>query len=250
MANLPRQAREVEARWTDFTFIVRRSLAAENRLDEAVTQYRKALDSNPAYTNAHNNLGAALARQGKFDEAVVQFRKALELNPGGAVAEANLGHALLAQNKFAEAMPHLERALQISPDLVEARYDLGAALMINGQRAQALAHWRRALRQAPGNVQVLNQTAWALATCADAALRNGTEAVTLAEHAVDLTSGREPALLATLAAAYAEAGRFDKAVELEQRATDLATQEGNAPLAATLRTRLTQLQARIPIRQP
>jgi tetratricopeptide (TPR) repeat protein len=226
------------------------ALAAENRLDEAVTQYRKALDSNPAYTNAHNNLGAALARQGKFDEAVVQFRKALELNPGGAMAEANLGHALLAQSKFDEAVPHLERALQISPGLVEARYDLGAALMIDGQKAQALAHWRQALRQAPGNVQVLNETAWALATCADAALRNGTEAVTLAEHAVELTSGREPALLGTLAAAYAEAGRFDKAVELEQRATDLATQEGNAPLAATLRTRLTQLQARIPIRQP
>ena len=74
--------------------------------------------------------------------------------------------------------------------------------------------------------------------------------VTLAGHAVDLTSGREPALLATLAAAYAEAGRFDRAVEMEKRATDLATQQGNAPLAATLRARLTQLQAKIPIRQP
>ncbi|MGD0777390.1 MAG: tetratricopeptide repeat protein, partial [Candidatus Solibacter sp.] len=226
------------------------ALAAENRLDEAVTQYREALDSNPAYTNAHNNLGATLARQGKLDEATAQFRKALESNPGGSMAEANLGHALLAQNKFDEARPHLERALQISPELVEARYDLGAALMINGQRAQALAHWRQALRQAPGNVRVLNDTAWALATCADAALRNGSEAVSLAEHAVALTSGRDAALLATLAAAYAEAGRFDRAVELEKRATDLATQAGNASMAATLRARLTQLEAKIPIRQP
>src|ERR1035441_6373154 len=122
--------------------------------------------------------------------------------------------------------------------------------MIDGHKAQALAHWRQALRQAPDNVRLLNDTAWPVAASADAALRNGTEAVTLAGHAVDLTSGRDPALLATLAAAYAEAGRFDKAVELEKRATDLATQEGNAPLAATLRTRLTQLQAKMPIRQP
>ena len=104
--------------------------------------------------------------------------------------------------------------------------------------------------QAPDNVRLLNDTAWVLATCADAALRNGTEAVTLAGHAVDLTSGRDPVLLATLAAAYAEAGRFDKAVELEQRATGLATRQGNASLAATLRARLTQLQANMPIRQP
>jgi tetratricopeptide (TPR) repeat protein len=122
--------------------------------------------------------------------------------------------------------------------------------MIDGQKAQALAHWRQALSQAPDNVRLLNDTAWVLATCADAALRNGTEAVTLAGHAVDLTSGRDPVLLATLAAAYAEAGRFDKAVELEQRATGLATRQGNASLAATLRARLTQLQANMPIRQP
>lgn len=57
-------------------------------------------------------------------------------------------------------------------------------------------------------------------------------------------------MLATLAAAYAEAGRFDRAVELENRAIDLAAREGNAPLAATLRARLTQLQAKMPIRQP
>jgi hypothetical protein len=57
-------------------------------------------------------------------------------------------------------------------------------------------------------------------------------------------------MLATVAAAYAETGRFDKAVELEKRATDLATQQGNASLAATLRTRLTQLEAKAPIRQP
>jgi hypothetical protein len=89
-----------------------------------------------------------------------------------------------------------------------------------------------------------------LATSSDAALRNGAEAATLAAHAVQLTSGNEPAILATLAAAYAETGRFDKAVELEQRATDLATQQGNASLAATLRARLAPLRAKTPIRQP
>jgi tetratricopeptide (TPR) repeat protein len=225
------------------------ALARTGHLDQAIPEYRLAVESEPESPEAHNNLGAALMREGTYDEAIVHFRKALELRPGGAMAEANLGHALLVENKTDEAKSHLERALQISPDMVEARVDLGEALMKNGQRAEALALWRQALRQAPDNLRVLNDTAWALATCSDAALRNGAEAVTLAEHAVHLSSGREPALLGTLAAAYAEAGRFDKAVELEKRATDVATQEGNAPLAATLRARLAQLQANTPIRQ-
>jgi tetratricopeptide (TPR) repeat protein len=224
------------------------ALGEKGRPDEAIPHFEKAAALDPSNGDAHANLGRAYAAGQRFDQAIPHFEKALERNPGSAELHSQLGVALANRNRVAEAIPHLERALQISPGLVEARYYLGAALMKNGQKAQALAQWRQVLRQAPDNLRVLNDTAWVLATCADAALRNGTEAVTLAEHAVDLTSGRDPALLATLAAAYAEAGRFDRAVELEKRATDLATQQGNAPLAATLRTRLTQLQAKTPIR--
>lgn len=133
---------------------------------------------------------------------------------------------------------------------MEARYGLGAALLMTGHAAQGLAQWRQVLRQAPDNLQTLNDTAWVLATSSDAALRNGTEAVTLASHAVALTSGRQPTLLSTLAAAYAETGQFAKALELQNRAIDLATQQANASLAAILRARLTPLQARTPIREP
>jgi tetratricopeptide (TPR) repeat protein len=226
------------------------ALAETRRLHEAIPHFEKAVALSPANWNAHVNLGRAYAAEQRFDQAIPHFEKALEWNPGSAEMHSQLGYALANDNRVAEGIPHLERALEISPGLVEARYYLGAALMMNGQRAEALAQWRQALRQDPDNLRVLNDTAWVLATCADAALRNGTEAVTLAGHAVEITSGRDPALLATLAAAYAEAGRFDRAVELEKRATDLATQQGNAPLAVALRTRLTQLQAKTPIRQP
>jgi tetratricopeptide (TPR) repeat protein len=226
------------------------ALGEKGRTDEAIPHFEKAVALDPANWNTYANLGRAYAAGQRFDQAIPQFEKALERNPGSAEIESQLGLALANRNRVAEAIPHLERAIEISPGLVDARYYLGAALMMNGEKAQALAQWRQALRQAPDNVRVLNDTAWLLATCADAALRNGTDAVALAGHAVELTSGREPALVATLAAAYAETGRFDRAVELEQRATDLATQQGNAPLAATLRTRLTALQAKTPIRQP
>jgi lipopolysaccharide biosynthesis regulator YciM len=96
---------------------------------------------------------------------------------------------------------------------------------------------------------VLNDFAWVLATSHDETLRNGNAALPLAEHAVELTSAREPAILGTLAAVYAETGSFEKAIELEQRATKLAMQQGNARLAQSLNERLALFQNKTPIRQ-
>ncbi len=259
------------------------ALASENRFDEAVGHYRQAIGSDSKYADAYNNLGVVLIRQGKLDEAIDSFAKAVEFDPADTSAENNLGHALLSKDNVAAAIPHLkraldlgpetaqldidlgaalaemgqlddaipdfERALQISPDMVEAQSYLGMALVMKGRGAEGLAHWRRALKRDPDSLQVLNDTAWFLATFPDAVLRNGTEAVSLAEHAVQLTSARDPALLGTLAAAYAEAGEFDKSIGLERRAIDLANAQGKTRLTATLISRMTLLQARKPIRQ-
>jgi tetratricopeptide (TPR) repeat protein len=120
---------------------------------------------------------------------------------------------------------------------------------MKGRRAEGLTHWRKALLKEPDNVQVLNETAWVLATAPETSLRNGSEAVSLAEHAVQLTSAREPVVLGTLAAAYAETGRYDQAIETGQRAADLAARQGNAPLAASLNQRLALFEQKTPIRQ-
>jgi hypothetical protein len=71
----------------------------------------------------------------------------------------------------------------------------------------------------------------------------------LAEHAVQLTSARDASVLGTLAAAYAETARFDRAIEFEQRAIGLAVEQGNESLATRLRAQLKQIESKTPIRR-
>ena len=97
---------------------------------------------------------------------------------------------------------------------------------------------RRALRLNPTDGGVLNDLAWVLATSPDASLRSGKEAVQLAEQAVKPSGGKEPALLDTLAAAYAEAGRFQDAARTAREALQLATSQKNQRLADSLHKRI------------
>lgn len=259
------------------------ALASKNQLEQAADEYRKAIEADPKYADAYNNLGVVMARQQRIDEAIEDFIRASEFDPTCVGVETNLGHALLSEDRVDEAIPHLKkavssnpesaelhnelasalaetgriddaipefkRALQISPDMVRAQFHLGMALVMKGEPAEGLAHWHYVLKQEPDNLQVLNAAAWLLATSTDAAIRNGKEATDLAEHAVRLTGAHDPGILGTLAAAYAEAGGFNKAIETEQEAADLAMQQGKAELAATLSARKTMFQAHSAIRQ-
>ena len=109
---------------------------------------------------------------------------------------------------------------------------------------------REAVRLQPNQIGFVNQLAWVLATCPKASVRNGAEAVELAQRAVRISGGRAPAVLGTLAAAYAEAGRFPEAVQTARNALELATQQNKQTLAESLKAKLPLYQAGIPFREP
>jgi len=259
------------------------ALAAAGKLDEAIGHYQQALAVNPTYPEVHSNLGVALAGTGKLDEAIAHFHKALEVNPNSAEVHNNLGRALATMERFDEAIPHFQKALEINPNFAEVHNSLGVVLVgkgrvdeaiahfqmavkvnpgfteahqnlgdtlyyLLGKTPEALVHWHEVLRAQPNHVLVLNQTARVLATSPEASVRNGAEAVVLAERAVHLSGAREPVILDTLAAAYAEAGRFPEAVETARRALALATQQSKQPLAEALKARIALYEAKTPFR--
>ncbi len=120
----------------------------------------------------------------------------------------------------------------------------------SGRTREAVAQYREALRLNPNLAGALNNLAWMLATSSKAEFRDGTQAVQLAERACELTHYGEPLFLGTLAAAYAEAGRFPEAVTTAEKAEQLATSAGLTAVAAKNRQRLEFYRAAKPYHEP
>jgi len=203
------------------------------KFDEALTNYATVLRLQPHSAPAHFNLGNALTRQGKDIEAAPHYVETLRWQPNNAEAHASLAMGLARQGKNREAMAHLTEALRIKPGEAQFHYQLANALKEEKRTAEAVAQYREALRLKPNSVLALNNLAWILATDGDAAIRNGTEAVRDAERVCELTGRRHASFLGTLAAAYAETGRFPEAVTAVEKAIELATAADQKDLVAT-----------------
>ena len=212
-------------------------------LDEAISHFQTALniraDNPQTHYNlgsalVHNNLGNALVRKKLVDEAITHYEKAVELRPDYADGHYNLGSALLQEGRIDEAIAHWQKTVSLQPNDAEAHTTLGDALLRKGEIGQAIAHYEKALEIAPHSLLTLNNLAWALSTCPDASLRNGARAIELAQKADQLAGGQNPIFIRTLAAAYAENGRFNDAIETAQRALQLALAQDNFALASKL----------------
>jgi Flp pilus assembly protein TadD len=209
-------------------------LAKRGDYPAAINEFTASLKSQPGNFYAERNLGQALALQGKFAEAEQHCLAALKQQPFDPQTHEQFAEALEAQGRWREALLHLQIALCFNPT-VETRQRLAALLFQTGDFRQALAQFRRILAAKPDDVEALNNLAWILATCPDDRLRDGTEAVRLAERACELTGYKQPGTEGTLAAAYAEAGRFPDAVSTAERAISLATATGDTRFAAANR---------------
>ncbi len=225
------------------------TLVDRGQVDEAIAQFGMALQIKPDFAEAHYNLGLALAARGQLDEAMSHYQKALAIKPDCAEAHSNLGTILARRGKIGEAMDCFRKALEIEPDLADAHYNLGLALAGRGQIEEAIGHYQQTLKVKPDHEEALNNLAWLRATCPEASFRDGAEAVKSAQRLLTLSGGRNANILDTLAAAYAEAGRFPEAVETARKALQLATEQGKQPLAESLKAKIPLYEAGTPFHE-
>ena len=256
------------------------ALATRGADDDAIAQYQKALAIQPGYSDAHYDLGHVLLKHGRLDDAVAQFRQALEIKPDDADIRNDLGRAFLLKNDLDGAMACFEKtipmnqdplarwetvgnyflekedwetailcyrqALKANPRSAGACANLGLACFKKGESREAKDAWQQSLALNPGQITVLNNLAWLLATASEPSLRDGAKAVALAAQANQLSGAANPVILHTLAVAYAEQHNYGQAADTDRRALQLALEQKRDALAATLQKEIALYKTNMP----
>jgi tetratricopeptide (TPR) repeat protein len=160
-----------------------------------------------------------------------------------------LGDVLAPQGRIAEAKAAYEESVRVDPNSASAYNGLGELLAQQGQWREALSYFSRALDRQPGFLRALNNIAWTLATAGDANVRNGRQALDLAQALNERSGIRNAQFLETLAAAYAEIGQFERAVAAAEQIPAMAKLSGEFEVAARNEKLLPLYRAGQPYRQ-
>lgn len=225
------------------------ALEKQGRYTEAIAQYRESLRIYPKSVDTHNNLANLLERNGDTNAALSEYQVAQQLDPKAVAPHNNLGTFLVEMGRFDEAMKQYDQAAQLDPNDAHAFYLRGKLLLREGHDSEAIPQFQKAAEFAPDNFQMLAYIARVLASDANAQIRNGNTAYLLASKANVLTDGFQPAMLDTLAMAYAELGRFDDALQAEQDAVTLASKYSLRDDVNAMNERLQLYKNREPYRE-
>jgi tetratricopeptide (TPR) repeat protein len=253
------------------------TLLKQNRSTEAAQIAGDAVRDHPDEALCRFDLAAVLEKQDQLSAALEQARRAVELAPDNPDVRLRLASLLFRLRRQAETIAACREALRLAPadpelhfllasSLVAAARQPAPSLALSGSEplpsgpldsfspndiliGEAVNHFHFCLRLAPDTPDALNNLAWILATYPRAELRDGREAVRLAERACVLTGDNNPSELGTLAAACAETGQFQLAVKTAQKAEKMAGTSANAALQARTRRLVECFREQRPYRQ-
>ncbi len=251
---------------------------------DSLALWTDTLSENPDSFMPHNNMGDLLFRAGHYEAAAEHLQAAVRLQPRLWEGHLSLANTLVKLGRLDEAVPEYQYTIRLRPGLYEVHYNLAVVLVSVGDQQEAIEQFRQAIALRPGfadayrklgvllvdqgrfeeGIQTLRygqlgdphdsgtagELAWMLATCPDPKLRDGVEAMQMAESICRQSDYRQPDCLDTLAAAYAEAGCFDEAADTARRAIALAKEQNDGQFAAQIASRLALYERHEPYRLP
>ncbi len=225
-------------------------LAAAGKLQEAEQHLLTAVRLHPKLVGAVENLAIVQDRLGKTSESAEHFKAALLLKPNSVNALVHYGMFHFRRGQLEEARARFEAGLSIDPSHALTRYQLGCLFVYQGHTRQGLDEWRLVVQNDKSRLDAINSLAWILATAEDASLRNGVEAIRIAEPACARTNRQDASLLDTLAAAYAEAGHYKEAEEVAELSVTRWQALSDSTSAKEVARRLDGYRAGRPHREP
>ena len=192
------------------------SYVSKGSIDKAIASFSRALELDPENPFIYNFRGDAYLQKGQIEEAFSDFNRAIDLYSNNEFAYSGRGNAYMRKGQIDEAISDYNKAIALAPENVITYSYRGMAYARKGDIEGAISDFTRVLDLNPEDGTVLNNLAWILATCPDEKYRDGEKAIEYAEKLLNLKY--TPESLDTLAAAYAEAGRFEDAVKSQKTA--------------------------------
>jgi Flp pilus assembly protein TadD len=226
-----------------------RGVAKQNLgdVDGAIKDLTEAIQANPAAGVWLNDRGAAYVEKKDVAKARADFDAAIKLDPKDSLALMNRAGLYWSQNEFDKSIADYSSAIKLDPKDVEAYSGRAQAYERKKDYDHAIADHESARSLDPKDVSTINNLAWIFATCPKQELRNGKKAVELGLEAARLSDSKNPGVLDTLAAAYAEDGQFDLAIQTQKKA--LADTEFAKTSGEESRARLKLYEQKKPYRE-
>jgi tetratricopeptide (TPR) repeat protein len=250
---LPSRAGKIALAGLAILAVVACSLLTRHQLHywrNSVALFEHTVEVTADNPGAQFGLGVGLEKEGQLRQAMVHYRVAIGILPSYTEAHFNIGHLFREQGVWRRAADEFATALRYKPRALKFRLNLAGVLLEAGQTREAVQRFEEALQIDPDSTEALNNLAWMLAANSDPAIRNGARAVEYSERACRLTQFKQITMVGTLAAAYAEAGRFAEAVATAQNACTLAAEAGDRTLLARNQQLLELYRAGQPYHEP
>jgi tetratricopeptide (TPR) repeat protein len=215
----------------------------------AISQARDAIELGRENVSAYRLLMDCLLQSQQYNEATHCGREWLAVAPYDVAAHPTMAVATYETGDLKSAAQHLGYVMMLQPKSEQAYAKLHQILLSLAKTPDGLQQLREIAAHAPDSPRMLDEIAWLLSTYHDAKSRDGTEAVRLAERACALTDRRVPAFLDTLAAAYAEARDFPRAMSTIEEALNLARSSGDSDAIKLSERILASLRGNLPYRE-
>ncbi|MGD9646032.1 MAG: tetratricopeptide repeat protein [Pirellulales bacterium] len=201
------------------------SYAMQGQLESAIADFDLTIKLNPNYANAHFNRGELLYEQGAYEAAINDYNRAMRLAPRDSSAYNSRGHAYYKLGNYRQALADYSYAIRLDPQNAAAYTNRGDAYGDLARFEEAARDYRAAIRIDPKLGRAYQSAAWLMATCPREQYRNAQYALMAANKAIELDGDADYRYLDTLAAAQANAGKFEDAKATEQRVVEMAPPE-------------------------
>lgn len=229
----------------------------QHRYEFAIEKFGQLMERNPDSLPVLDGLIEAHWNADDKAASLELLRHAIELDPKSSKRRVQLAEVLSSQSNESEALANesealalLEEAVRLDPESDLARVRLGILAHEMGDYRRQIEVLGEAVKAGSSSVELINNYAYALATCPVDELRNGPGAIIAARKAIELSGETHPALLDTLAAAYAESGAFDRALTTMESAIKLMERTAPPDAVSEYRQKLKMYRAGKPIRDP